>query len=120
MQVCATPGCPTPVESGHCSAHAKPARYGWSGRSDANVQRVRGGKLQRLRARLFSREPLCRLCLADGRYAVPVIRDHIVPLAEGGTEDDQNIQPLCQACSDRKTEEEAKRGRRDQGGDCKC
>ena len=39
------------------------------------------------------------------------IRDHIVPLMEGGTDVPENIQPLCQACSDRKTQAEAQRGR---------
>jgi hypothetical protein len=38
------------------------------------------------------------------------VRDHIVPLAEGGTEDESNIQPLCLDCSDAKTERESMRG----------
>jgi len=39
-----------------------------------------------------------------------VIRDHIIPIGEGGTEDDSNIQPLCQSCSDAKTQRESARG----------
>ena len=38
------------------------------------------------------------------------IRDHIIPLAEGGPDTDENTQPLCQACSDRKTASESQRG----------
>jgi 5-methylcytosine-specific restriction protein A len=41
---------------------------------------------------------------------VATIRDHIVPLAEGGLDAESNIQALCQACSDAKTETEARRG----------
>lgn len=46
-----------------------------------------------------------------GRDSVAVIRDHVVPLAEGGPDVRENTQPLCQACSDAKTAREAKRGR---------
>jgi hypothetical protein len=35
-----------------------------------------------------------------------------VPLAEGGTDRPDNIQGLCQACSDRKTHDESRRGQR--------
>jgi 5-methylcytosine-specific restriction protein A len=106
---CATPGCPVIIDRGrgHCALHTAPASRGWAN-DDA---RIRGRALQVKRKRLFELEPLCRHCmeLAD-RVEPAVIRDHIIPLAEGGTEDDTNIQPLCQACSDRKTAEESKRG----------
>lgn len=76
-----------------------------------NERRVLVGRaLQRARAELFEREPLCRKCKAKGRVTAATIRDHVIPLAEGGTDDDENIQPLCQTCSDVKTAEEAKRG----------
>ena len=39
-----------------------------------------------------------------------MVRDHIVPLTEGGTEDDSNIQPLCDDCHTRKTHAESWRG----------
>ena len=39
------------------------------------------------------------------------IRDHIVPLAEGGTDDDANTQMLCRMCSAAKSAAEAARGR---------
>ena len=72
---------------------------------------MRGRALQRRRAALFASEPLCRLCHAQGRTTLATIRDHIIPLAEGGTENDPtNEQPLCQDCSDQKTREESARG----------
>jgi 5-methylcytosine-specific restriction protein A len=72
--------------------------------------RIRGTHLQRLRRQLFERQPLCVVCEADGRVTIATIRDHVVPLGEGGTDTDSNTQALCQSCSDRKTREEAKRG----------
>ncbi|MEZ0137354.1 MAG: HNH endonuclease [Candidatus Reddybacter sp.] len=34
-----------------------------------------------------------------------------MPLAEGGEDDDDNLQTLCQACDKTKTAQEARRGR---------
>lgn len=73
--------------------------------------RIRGRKLQRLRQQLFAGEPLCRECAKYGRVTEATIRDHIISLAEGGTDAADNIQPLCRACSDAKTNREAVRGR---------
>jgi 5-methylcytosine-specific restriction protein A len=85
-------------------------RKGWSQHGE---HRLRGRKLQRARAGLFAAEPLCRMCVAEGHYdlrARATIRDHIIPLAEGGTDEPENIQPLCQPHHDAKTLEEARRG----------
>ena len=65
-----------------------------------------------MRQRLFLHQPLCVLCQKQGRITIATIRDHTIPLAEGGPDDETNEQPLCQDCSDVKTEAEAKRGRR--------
>jgi 5-methylcytosine-specific restriction protein A len=65
-----------------------------------------------MRGRLFSRQPLCVQCKAQGLATVATIRDHVIPLAEGGLDDETNEQALCQSCSDTKTDEEARRGRR--------
>lgn len=78
---------------------------------EADYKRVRGRRLQAKRAQLFAREPLCRECDRVGLVTLATIRDHIVPLAEGGTDDDANVQPLCGSCSDRKTAAESARGR---------
>jgi len=111
LRPCAVPGCPTLSEDTHCPAHAQPAHLGWR----ADTERIRGRRLQALRARLFAAEPFCRLCKAQGRRRLATIRDHIVPLAEGGTDEPSNVQPLCAACSDDKTRAEAKRGRQRDG-----
>lgn len=70
------------------------------------VIRIRGRELQRLRAQLFLRQPFCAICLVQPS----TIRDHIVPLAEGGLDIDSNTQGLCNDCSETKTCEESARG----------
>lgn len=37
--------------------------------------------------------------------------DHVVPLEEGGTDDEVNLQTLCQECAKAKTAAESRRGR---------
>ncbi len=89
----------------HCTVHTRPP---WHHRN--KVSRIRGRKLQTLRSRLFAQEPYCRMCREQGRLTVATIRDHVVPLAEGGLDVEGNTQPLCQSCSDSKTRDEARRG----------
>jgi 5-methylcytosine-specific restriction protein A len=111
LHPCAEPRCPALVPSGtaRCAAHAVPS---WRGQGPT-PHRVRGRQLQRLREQLFDEQPLCVLCLQEGRTTVATIRDHIVPLAEGSVESKTNdgCQALCRSCSDVKTAAESARGR---------
>jgi hypothetical protein len=54
----------------------------------------------RVRKSVLSQEPLCRLCLSTGRTVPATVVDHITPLAEGGTHEQANLQPLCKRCHD--------------------
>lgn len=65
-----------------------------------------------MRKVVLSEEPLCRECQKHGRVAATTVADHIVPKAEGGSDDRGNYQGLCDACSRAKTALEAARGRR--------
>ena len=96
-----------PHRAGSCPVHKPRTDQGWQNKAGTNSKRIRGRELQVLRETLFMQEPICRMCKVQGA----TIRDHIIPLAEGGTEDRDNIQPLCQDCSDKKTQAEARRGR---------
>jgi len=96
----------------HCQAHQVEA---WRTRRRPVVVRIRGRRLQQIRARLFAASPWCVLCLKAGRTTRATIRDHVIPLAEGGPDDETNEQALCWQCSDAKTRAEAKRGIRRDG-----
>jgi 5-methylcytosine-specific restriction enzyme A len=92
--------------SQRCDAHKRPK---WT--KTAAYKRESGRALQRKRAALFAREPLCRTCSGKGLVTPATIRDHIKPLAEGGTDTPDNEQPLCDDCHREKTLAEALRGR---------
>lgn len=116
------------VGSGRCEqCTSRFGPHGWSAEARKDdAKRLRGRALQAARAALFAREPLCRMCSSgswrDSRGtggALATVRDHIIPLGEGGEEDESNVQPLCAECNIRKTASEAQRGRR-RGRDIKC
>lgn len=68
--------------------------------------RIRGRKGQELRRRRLANEPLCRDCTSKGRVTLATTPDHIIPLAQGGTDTDDNIRCLCQPCHEIRTAEQ--------------
>lgn len=106
---CTYPGCRALVRdgSGRCAKHPREA---WV--KVTPTKRITGRALQRLRAELFDREPLCRSCKAAGLVELATQRDHIKPLEEGGTDTEDNVQPLCEPCHDAKSKAERERGLR--------
>jgi 5-methylcytosine-specific restriction protein A len=61
------------------------------------------------RERIMVRDAnVCRRCglVVSGRDANV---DHIIPLADGGTDDDANLETLCRSCHSRKTVGEQRR-----------
>lgn len=40
------------------------------------------------------------------------VADHVIPLAEGGRDDESNLQGLCGECHEVKTQAESQRGQR--------
>lgn len=110
---CPVPRCPNLMErSGYCDAHGGPAKaYRWDTDRRPEVKRLNGHQNKLRRLALFRRAPLCERCEAEGRVTLATIRDHRIPLAEGGTKDISNESGLCRACHDLKTQQESKRGR---------
>ena len=70
------------------------------------TERIRGGRLTKIRERILLRD--CYTCRVCGRVGTDLVVDHIIPLADGGREDDSNRQALCVACHDAKSEREEK------------
>lgn len=107
---CNHPGCGVLVRdgTGRCGKHPREA---WAKKPTA-TKRITGRRLQAMRVSLFARNPLCVECDRLGRVTLATQRDHIKPLAEGGTDDDSNVQGLCHDCHEGKSLAEALRGRR--------
>lgn len=66
-----------------------------------------GWAWQQLKARILDRDGYaCHWC---GRMAETA--DHVVPVAEGGSDDPGNLVAACRACNERRGREAAARGR---------
>lgn len=60
--------------------------------------RIRGRKGVALRKARLAAEPLCRRCKERGLTTIADVVDHVVPLALGGQDRDDNCRPLCREC----------------------
>lgn len=59
------------------------------------------------------KHPFCELCLKTGRLVETNLTDHIKPKAQGGTDDDDNLQALCFGCHGKKTRDEQRQKNED-------
>lgn len=64
----------------------------------------------RLRLHKLALNPLCEECLTHDRVTVANEVDHILPLAQGGTNELTNLRSLCKPCHSRKTARQSRRG----------
>lgn len=76
----------------------------------------RGGRpWRRKRDRILQRDGYlcqCEDCKRDGLLTLATEVDHIIPLAEGGTDDERNLRAINHDCHEKKTRAEAKRAKR--------
>lgn len=102
---CKYPGCPelVSVAEKYCPKHYKLKRP-----KDKRPNSARRGydyKWRKVRAEYLHKHPLCVRCMAQGRYTMATVVDHIIP-HRGDSKlmwDENNYQALCKSCHDRKT-----------------
>lgn len=124
---CGHPGCRELVRGGsYCPAHKRVQAGSFADRARGSRQeRGYGSGWDARRKRALARDcGLCQQCLREGRVTAVGDRpysawcDHIVPKAEGGTDDEANLQTLCRSCHQAKTDAEKARGVRRAMGTC--
>ena len=113
---CAHVSCDNLSTQTYCQIHAADARP-W-----AVERRKTPGKLdyhtaawQRKREWRLKRDHyLCQVCLKkqppifSAAYGV----DHVIPVSEGGTDDEENLQAICRECHSLKTQKESMEARK--------
>lgn len=103
---CRQPMCPgkTQDRNGYCEAHAHLAS-GWNKAERGTAeQRGYGAEWRKLSKAIQKRDRyLCQPCLAAGRVTPSAAADHRIPKAEGGTDDPDNLQAICDDCHKLKT-----------------
>lgn len=100
---CRFPGCPNLCDSGvYCREHQKYSTDRVRGGADA---RGYNAEWRRARRAYLQRHPLCVECMREGKLTPATVVDHIVP-HRGDKRlfwDENNWNPLCKPCHDRKT-----------------
>ncbi|WP_414455028.1 HNH endonuclease [Enterobacter quasiroggenkampii] len=110
-KACRVRGCcsTTTDSSGYCDSHKG---EGWRQYKlgQTRQQRGYGSKWEIIRARILKRDNgLCQLHIRHGIVKQASCVDHIIPKAQGGTDDDANLQSLCWRCHATKTGKEGRR-----------
>ena len=107
---CRYPGCAKLSDFSYCPEHQKlmGRQYNRYGRS-AEMKRRYNGAWPRIRSRFLHVHPLCEMCAKEGRATPAAEVHHIIPLADGGTHDPDNLMALCKPCHSRITATEGGR-----------
>lgn len=71
-----------------------------------SVKRIRGRRWMEMRRHVLAGSPLCVVCERAGFVELATEVDHIIPLAQGGSNDYANLQALCSDCHADKTRHE--------------
>ncbi len=101
---CQFEGCPKRAVSGsaYCEEHKALMEKHYEQFSRGYKANERYGyKWKKIRTRYVHKHPLCEMCLKQGRYVAVEEVHHIVPLSEGGTNDESNLMSLCRSCHEK-------------------
>lgn len=95
---CAWPGCPAVVRTRYCDTHRRMASRQYEAGRPSSAERGYGWAWTKIREAYLAAHPDCSLCGAPA-----TVVDHITPRAEGGSDDNSNLQSLCTSCHRRRT-----------------
>lgn len=98
---CRFPGCGVLVNSGerYCAKHKKQYK---SGGDASHYDR----RWQKIRLAFLSKHPLCQKCQEAGRLTPATEVHHIIAVANGGSDSESNLMPLCKSCHSKITRKE--------------
>ena len=96
---CSHPGCSRLTDGQYCDKHRQIAERQYNRyQRDPDTNKRYGRAWKKIRARFLLQYPLCEQCRQEGRLTPAQEVHHILPLANGGTHDDNNLLALCKSC----------------------
>jgi len=101
---CSYPGCPELTDDRYCEQHQilVNKQYNKHQRDPESNKRY-GRSWKRIRDRYIKTHPLCEECQRQGRLTPAEEVHHIIPLANGGSNNKENLMSLCKSCHSRIT-----------------
>ena len=110
LKPCAYPGCPKTIREGrYCPAHKTIAGREFNRYQRAPDHNKRfGHRWRKIRNLYISKHPLCELCEKEGRLVPAYAVHHLKAWADGGNDEDDNLQALCASCHSRVSLSETK------------
>ena len=108
---CRHPGCPELVDGrGYCPEHTRLYNRNYEKyQRNPEIRKHYGHSWRKVRNHFIQQHPLCAHCLKNGEATLAQEVDHILPLSQGGTHDESNLQSLCKSCHSRKSAKEGSR-----------
>ena len=101
---CSYPGCSHLTDGQYCDEHRKIAQHYYNRyQRDPDTQKRYGRAWRRIRLQYIQAHPLCEQCELEGRLTLAEEVHHILPLANGGTNDEDNLVALCKSCHSKVT-----------------
>lgn len=101
---CTTFGCPEVIPHGsRCPRHGRAIARAHDAHREKTTARGYGADWRAKRDRYLREHPICAHCQREGRIVTATDVDHVLPRANGGTDDDANLQALCHSHHSRKT-----------------
>ena len=92
---CNYPGCPALTEERYCEYHKRAVRKAADVHRGSARERGYTAQWGRVRTLYLRSHPLCDSCKQAGFLVPAVIVHHIRPIADGGGNEESNLQALC-------------------------
>lgn len=112
LRLCPAPGCPTLTRGGKCDVHRKALQQQDTQRRGTAQERGYDYRWSQLSAKWKRTHPFCGMradmqlhpdhsrCVQHGRMNnEDLVTDHILAKKDGGTDEESNLQTLCQDCN---------------------
>lgn len=98
---CRYPGCPELTAELYCPAHKALVNAQYDKYKRAETRSRYQGSWSKIRGIYLKKHPFCEICFSEGRMTPANLVHHRVPLAEGGSNTETNLQSLCKSCHSR-------------------
>lgn len=99
---CAYPGCPNLTDGRYCEKHKSLVDHIYNTyKRDPQTNERYGKNWKKIRASFLKNHPFCELCRREGRTTQATMVHHILPVRNGGGNDEENLMALCKSCHSR-------------------